>query len=120
LLTAPSWVESGATEVKGLDLLGLREPVLRIGNSLLDGITTITPTVRYLGFVAWVISLYWKRFGGDERELFLDFARTIEGAIGLGNLAFRGDTTGLVGADDARPALADPCCRTARHAPSAV
>ena len=105
---APTWVESGAEEVDGLDLLALREPVMRIGNSLLDGITTITPTIRYMSFVVWITWLYWKREGADHRGSFLDFARRVEAAIGLGNIAFKRDTLGLIGADGVRATLEDP------------
>lgn len=105
---APTWVDNGATEVNGLDLLGLRAPAMRIGNTLLDGITTVTPTIRYLGFVTWLTWLYWKRAGADKLKSYLEFARRIEAAICLGNLAFDSTTTGLVGTDGAGDALTDP------------
>lgn len=104
---APGWVESGAEEVRGLDLLGLRAPVMRIGNALLDGITTITPSVRYMSFVPWITWLYWRRKGTDSRKAYLEFARRIEAAIALGNLAYDPTVTGLIGADGSRGALDD-------------
>lgn len=107
-MPVPGWVESGAAEISGLDLLGLRAPVMRIGNALLDGITTITPSVRYLSFITWVTWLYWKHSGIDKRKSYLEFARRVEAAIGLGNLAFDSEVTGLIGADGARDALDDP------------
>jgi len=101
----PQWVESGAEEANGLDLLALRAPVMRIGNRLLDGITTITPRIRYLTFVSWITLKYWERGGKDSRLSYLEFARRLEAAIVLGNLAVAPDTTGLVGVDTATAAL---------------
>lgn len=105
---SPDWVTGGAEEVRGLDLLGLRAPVMRIGNALLDGITTITPSVRYMSFVTWLTWLYWRRAGTDTRKAYLAYARRIESAIALGNLAFDPKVVGLVGADGSREALRDP------------
>ena len=45
-LQPPEWVNSGAVITGGLDLLGLRLPVQFIGGTLLDGVTTVTPSVR--------------------------------------------------------------------------
>src|SRR5437867_8896056 len=97
--SAPQWVESGAVEANGLDLLALRAPAMRIGNELLDGITTITPSVRYMTFVSWITLRYWERGGKDSRASYLEFARRMEAAIVLANLAVEGNTTGLVGAN---------------------
>jgi len=44
---APEWIENGATPTGGLDLLGLRIPVQTIGLSLLNGVTTVIPSIRY-------------------------------------------------------------------------
>jgi hypothetical protein len=49
---APEWIESGATPTGGLDLLGLRLPVQTIGLSLLNGVTTVTPSIRYIAIRA--------------------------------------------------------------------
>jgi len=57
-LPPPSWVDIGGEQIQGLDLLGLRLPVQAIGNSLLDGVTTITPSVRYLSLLAWIVHSY--------------------------------------------------------------
>jgi hypothetical protein len=78
---------------------------MRIGNHLLDGITTITPSIRYLTFVSWITLKYWERGGKDSRGSYLEFARRLEAAIVLGNLAVARDTTGLVGVDTATAAL---------------
>ena len=55
-IEAPEWVDSGAVLTDGLDLLGLRLPVQTIGGSLLDGVTTVTPSVRYI----YVVSFSYK------------------------------------------------------------
>lgn len=47
-LPAPDWISFEADKTEGLDLLGLRAPVQRIGNDLFNGVTTVTPKVRYL------------------------------------------------------------------------
>ncbi len=104
-LGPPQWVASGAEEANGLDLLALRAPAMRIGNRLLDGITTITPSIRYLTFVSWITLKYWECGGKDSRTSYLEFARRLEAAIVLGNLAVARDTTGLVGVDTAAAAL---------------
>ena len=100
-LAPPQWVESGAIDSKGLDLLALRAPAMRIGNELLDGITTITPSVRYLSFVAWITQRYWERGGQDSRRGYLEFARRLEAVIVLSNLVVDRDTLGLIGSDTA-------------------
>ena len=73
---------NGTRLTEGLDLLGLRAPVQRIGNDLFDGITTVTPKVRYLSVLTWIIHRYsqerlpngWSQFfalcrnaGSDDR-----------------------------------------------------
>ena len=59
----PEWVASDAVPVKGLDLLGLRVPVERIGLTLLVAVTTISPTIRYISLRAWIA----QRAGGRVR-----------------------------------------------------
>jgi hypothetical protein len=46
-LPIPDWVVCEAKPIHGLDLLGLRLPAQSIGVSLLSGVTTISPTIRY-------------------------------------------------------------------------
>lgn len=54
-MSAPRWVEGNATTT-GLDLLALRRPVQVIQGRLLNGITTITPRIRYLSLRTWLIT----------------------------------------------------------------
>jgi hypothetical protein len=44
----PQLVVSEAKENRGLDLLGLRAPAEAVANRLLNGVTTVTPAIRYL------------------------------------------------------------------------
>lgn len=81
--------------------MALRTPAARIGNDLLNGITTITPSVRYLTFISWITFQYWKRGGVDSLDGYLEYAGRVEAAIVLGNLVIARKTTGLVGSDSA-------------------
>jgi hypothetical protein len=100
-LQAPSWVNSGAVITGGLDLLGLRLPVQFIGGTLLDGVTTVTPSVRYLAFRAWLIHRYGQSGQPDRWQNFTDFAARIESALVLGNLSQDRSISGLIGSDQA-------------------
>ena len=101
----PQLVTSGAKLVRGLDLLGLRAPVQYIGNELLDGVTTVSPMVRYLGLRAWILRRYAEARLPDSYDSLQDFAGRVEAAVALGNLAIDRSTTGLVGASDANKLL---------------
>lgn len=105
-LQAPEWISSGATITGGLDLLGLRLPVQTIGGTLLDGVTTVTPSVRYLAFRAWLIHRYGQRGGADSWQSFTDFAARIESALVFGNLLEDPSIGGLIGSDQALERLA--------------
>jgi hypothetical protein len=98
---SPEWIDSGAVLTDGLDLLGLRLPVQTIGVSLLDGVTTVTPSVRYVGFRAWLIYRYGVGHFPDSWQAFTDFSAYAECALVLGNLAQERSLNGLIGADDA-------------------
>lgn len=101
VINAPTWVDSGAVITGGLDLLGLRLPVQFIGGTLLDGVTTITPSVRYLTFRAWLIHRYGQSGQPDRFENFINFAARIESALVLGNLSQDRSIGGLIGTDQA-------------------
>jgi len=107
-LQAPNWVDSGAEPIRGLDLLGLRLPVQVLGNSLLAGVTTITPTVRYLSIHAWLVHSYAQARQPDRWSDFRSFAATAEAAVVLGNLIFDPGTVGLIGSDKGREIDRDP------------
>lgn len=100
-LQPPEWIHSGAEITGGLDLLGLRLPVQFIGGTLLDGVTTVTPSVRYLAFRAWLIHRYGQTGQADDLDAFTAFAARIESALVLGNLTQDRTISGLIGADQA-------------------
>jgi len=100
-IQAPRWIDSGAVVTGGLDLLGLRLPVQFIGGSLFDGVTTVTPQVRYLAFRAWLIHQYGQTGLPDSWQRFTEFALRIESAIVLANLIEDRGIGGLIGADQA-------------------
>jgi len=100
-IESPEWISSGSVLTDGLDLLGLRLPVQTIGGSLLDGVTTVTPSVRYLGFRAWLIYRYGESHLPDSWQKFTDYSAYVECALVLGNLIQERSINGLIGADEA-------------------
>jgi len=96
----PEWVVKEAQEITGLDLLGLRAPVNAIGYAFIDGITTVTPMVRYIGLRAWTTYVYGELGLPDSRSDFLEFATRVEAAIVIGNLLDNPKATGLIGSDE--------------------
>lgn len=93
----PTWVDSGSRLTDGLDLLGLRQPVQAIGGVLLDGITSVTPNIRYLSFMCWLIYRYAAAGMPDRWSDFLKFAHRAEAALVMGNLLANQWISGLVG-----------------------
>jgi hypothetical protein len=100
-LGAPEWVTSTAVVGGGLDLMGLRLPVQRIGGSLLNGITTVTPAIRYVAFRAWLIQHYRSHGLMDRVDDFTKYAADVECAIVLGNLLQDRSITLMIGTDEA-------------------
>ena len=92
----PEWVEN-ASIVQGLDLLGLRNVAQNISNYCLNGITTISPQVRYLGIRSWIIKMYQMCDLPDHYSTFLEFASKLEGAVAIGTLLNNPQMTGVVG-----------------------
>lgn len=99
-IAVPEWVDSGSHLTDGLDLLGLRLPVQTIGGSLLDGVTTVTPSVRYIAIRAWLIYRYGESYLPDSWRQFTDFSSYAECALVLGNLIENRSMNGLIGADE--------------------
>lgn len=98
---SPAWVESRATEIRGLDLLGLRAPAQNLSLGLLDGITTVTPRIRYIALRAWIAKSYVDARLPNEPRAFDAFSSRIETAIALGNVVADRAVTGVVGANEA-------------------
>ncbi|MBK7708766.1 MAG: hypothetical protein IPJ30_24195 [Acidobacteria bacterium] len=82
----PDWVEHGEKTTRGLDLVGLRNPVQNIVVELLNGVTTITPSVRYLSIRAMTARAYVKAQLPDNSTLFREFSAKLEAAVAIGNL----------------------------------
>jgi hypothetical protein len=104
-LQAPDWISSGAKITGGLDLLGLRLPVQFIGGTLLDGVTTVSPSVRYIALRAWLISRYGQSGLPDSWTTFTEFAARLESVLVLGNLIQDRSIGGLIGAEQAADRL---------------
>lgn len=98
----PKWVESGAKPVNGLDLLGLRLPVQTIGSALLDGVTTITPSVRYLSILCWSIQVYGNARRPDSWDDFIDFTARVESAVAVANMLIDNTLAGIIGKTKAK------------------
>ena len=100
-IESPEWVDSGSVLTDGLDLLGLRLPVQTIGISLLNGVTTVTPSIRYIAFRAWLIYRYGESYRPDSLQGFTDFSAYAECGLVMGNLSQKRSMNGLVGSDEA-------------------
>jgi hypothetical protein len=77
--------------------LGLRIPVERIGQTLLESVTTISPTIRYISLRAWIARRYALAKLPNSWKSFRQFAAKVEAAVAIGNLLIDSKTTGLVG-----------------------
>ena len=97
---APQWIENGATPTGGLDLLGLRLPVQTIGLTLLNGVTTVTPSIRYIAIRAWLIHRYSQAQLPDSANEFTKRSSAVECALVLGNLLQDRSIAGLIGSDE--------------------
>jgi hypothetical protein len=74
LIPAPDWITFDASKTQGLDLLGLRGPVQQIGNGLLNGLTSVTPKLRYLSVLSWIVWRYAEARLPDDDNAFTEFA----------------------------------------------
>ena len=106
-ISYPEWVTDDAKIVGGLDLLGLRNVAQTISNHCLNGITTISPQVRYLGIRSWFIHLYEKCGLGDSYSPFLDFCSKIESAVAIGSILYKPNIVGVVGSTLAKEIIAE-------------
>lgn len=96
-LPAPDWISFEAEKTEGLDLLGLRAPVQRIGNQLFNGVTTVTPKVRYLSVLVWIVWRYSEARLPDSQKSFISFAEAQEAMIVLANRLKSRSILNLVG-----------------------
>jgi hypothetical protein len=73
----PEWVSFDAVKTTGLDLLGLRAPVQQISNELFNGVTTITPKLRYLSVISWILWRYSQARLVNRRSNLTPYRRPI-------------------------------------------
>jgi hypothetical protein len=83
---AADWVSFDADVADGLDLLGLRAPVQAIGNELFNGVTTVTPKLRYFSVLTWIILRYARARLPDAWTPFVEFAAAQEAVVVMANL----------------------------------
>jgi hypothetical protein len=100
-LPVPDWVSFEADKTVGLDLLGLRAPVQQIGNLLFDGVTTVTPRLRYMSVLSWIVWRYAQAELPEKRSSFFEFAAAQESAFVMANRLKSRTVTQLVGAEGA-------------------
>lgn len=112
---APQQVVTPWSDSRGQDLLGLRAPAERIALGLMNGVTTISPLIRYLGFRSWVIRRYTDLRGPDDRNAFNAFAGKCEAALVLGHKFAGLPTLRMVGADRASEELAGSSALVAKR-----
>ncbi len=102
---APAWVDTLDVPAGGQDFLGLRAAPQRLGYALMDGITTVTPHIRYLALRQWMLDAYWRQARPDKAAGFREFALRVECAIVVGNLLAGRQDTFLVGSTQAAERL---------------
>lgn len=96
-IPAPDWITFDASKTQGLDLLGLRAPVQQIGNSLLNGLTSVTPKLRYLSVLSWIAWRYAQARLPDDDDSFIEFAAAQEAVIVMANVLRDPSVLRLVG-----------------------
>jgi hypothetical protein len=104
-VSVPDWVSFEAEKTAGLDLLGLRAPVQALGNELFDGVTTITPKLRYMSVISWIVWRYAQARRPEKRSDFFEFAAAQESAFVMANRLNSRTVTQLVGVEGADNAL---------------
>lgn len=100
-MPVPDWVSFEADKTGGLDLLGLRAPVQQIGTELFDGVTTVTPRLRYMSVLSWIVWRYAQAKLPEKRSSFFEFAAAQESAFVLANRLKSQTVTQLVGSEGA-------------------
>lgn len=86
-------------------MLGLRAPVQALGNDLFDGVTTITPKLRYMSVISWIVWRYAEARLPENRSSFFTFAAAQEAAFVMANRTLGLNVNNLVGVDGANEVL---------------
>jgi len=71
--------------------------VQRIGNQLFDGVTTVTPKVRYLSVLAWIVWRYSEARLPNSWKSFISFAEAQEAMVVMANRLKSRSIRNLVG-----------------------
>lgn len=93
----PQWLDEIPIKERGLDLLGLRNSVLSIGNVFLSGVTTITPSVRNLSYRCWTIWIYAQWNLPANKSSWKSFRERVETAFALANIIVDPKISGVIG-----------------------
>ena len=96
-ISIPSWAIDETKLTGGLDLLGLRNVAQTISNHCLNGITTISPQIRYLAIRSWFLHIYEKCGLPDSYSPFLEFVSKIEASVAIGTILNKPNIVGVVG-----------------------
>lgn len=104
----PTWLSENDALSAGQDFMALRNPANRIGYVAMNGLTSVTPRVRYLSFREWMLATWWRMRGEDRRGAFTDFAQRVEAAIVLANLRAGVSIGGLIGSEKGGTRLLEP------------
>src|SRR5690242_2014700 len=104
-IPVPDWVSFEADKTVGLDLLGLRAPVQALGNELFDGVTTVTPRLRYMSVISWAVWRYAQARLPEDRSSFFEFTAAQESAFVMANRSKNRSLIQLVGAKKANEEL---------------
>jgi len=100
--TIPQWLDEIPIKERGLDLLGLRNSVLSIGNVFLSGVTTITPAVRNLSYRCWMIWIYAQWNLPANQVSWKSFRERVESAFALSNIMVDRSVSGVIGSQKAK------------------
>lgn len=100
----PQWTERA--EKRGLDPLGLQNSGIALYQTLLPGISNVTPRLRYFGYYCWVSDTYAKRVGETDPEAWRTWIRRSEALLALVSAEVGGES-GIGGIEWATGALHD-------------
>ena len=100
----PQWTERA--EKRGLDPLGLQNSGVALYQTLLPGISNVTPRLRYFGYYCWVSDTYAKRVGETDPESWRTWIRRSEALLALVS-AEAGGESGVGGIEWATGVLLD-------------
>lgn len=90
-------VVNDTKQSRGLDLLGLRMLGEDVASRLLNGVTTVTPNMRYLAFRSWIVHRYMTSTPKPDSTEFDNFAKRVEAAVVMSQLIQDRSISGLIG-----------------------